>query len=240
QLDFTAVTDHSEQFGEIQICLTPGYPGYDSDDCESARNQLATPPPAFPNQLPPPAVIAFLLGYGAIVPPQRFSWCGTDNADCLGEASLIWQDTQSAAEEFYDRTDACTFTTFVAYEWSGQPGGNNLHRNVIFRNAVVPALPTSYMEQETPQGLWATLQSQCIDGLPGCDVLTIPHNPNASGGLMFAPVASAADAAVRAAIEPLVEMNQHKGDSECRPGVQSTDEICGFEKLNRLQLFATV
>src|ERR1051326_2691957 len=32
-LDFTAVTDHAEQFGEIQICLTPGYPGYDSSDC---------------------------------------------------------------------------------------------------------------------------------------------------------------------------------------------------------------
>ena len=36
-------------------------------------------------------------------------------------------------------------------------------------------------------------------------------------------------------------MNQHKGDSECRPGVgSSTDELCGFEKLNRLQLFSPV
>ena len=245
-LDFTAVTDHSEQFGEIQICLTPGYPGYDSDDCQSARNQLATPPPPLPNQLPPPAVIAFLLGYGAILPPERFDWCGTDNADCLGEASLVWQDTQAAAEEFYDRTAACAFTTFVAYEWSGQPGGNNLHRNVIFRNAVVPALPTSFMEQPTPQGLWSTLEAQCLQGLPGCDVLAIPHNPNASGGLMFAPVnadsspLTAADAAFRASFEPLVEMNQHKGDSECRPGAGTTDEICGFEKLNRLTLFNPV
>ncbi|TMB48895.1 MAG: DUF3604 domain-containing protein, partial [Deltaproteobacteria bacterium] len=110
----------------------------------------------------------------------------------------------------------------------------------------MPALPTSYMEQPTPQGLWTTLQSQCLDGLPGCDVLAIPHNPNASGGLMFAPVnadgspLTAADAAFRSSMEPLVEMNQHKGDSECRPGVQSTDEICGFEKLNRLQLFSPV
>src|SRR5262245_16845343 len=187
-LDFTAVTDHAEQFGEIHICLTPGLPGYDSDDCVSARNQLATAPPALPNLLPPPAVIAFLLGYGVLNPPQRFSWCGTDNVDCLAQASLIWQDTQAAAEEFYDRTAACTFTTFVAYEWSGQPGGNNLHRNVIFRNDVVPALPTSYMEESTPQGLWTALQTQCLDGMPGCDVLAIPHNPNVSGGLMFAPV----------------------------------------------------
>ena len=245
-LDFTAVTDHAEQFGEIQICLTPGYPGYDSDDCQSARDQLATPPPSLPNQLPPPAVIAFLLGYGAIVPPQRFDWCGTDNADCLGEASLVWQDTQAAAEEFYDRTAACAFTTFVAYEWSGQPNGNNLHRNVIFRNDVVPALPTSFMEQPTAQGLWSTLDADCLQGLPGCDFLAIPHNPNASGGLQFAPVnadsspLTAADAAYRASMEPLVEINQHKGDSECRPGAGTTDEICGFEKLNRLTLFNPV
>lgn len=240
-LDFTAVTDHAEQFGEISICLTPGLPGYDSSDCVSARNQLATPPPPLPSVLPPPGVIAFLLGYGVIDPPQRFSWCGPGGVDCLAQASLIWQDTESAAEEFYDRTAACTFTTFVAYEWSGQPGGNNLHRNVIFRNEVAPSLPISFMEQNTPQGLWNELKTQCLDGLPGCDVLAIPHNPNVSGGLMFAPPGNAVDAAFRSSMEPLVEMNQHKGDSECRPGVGgSTDELCGFEKNNRLQLFSPV
>ena len=245
-LDFTAVTDHAEQFGEIQICLTPGLAGYDSAECVAARNQLAAPLPALPNLLPPAAVISFLLGYGVLSPPQRFAWCGTDGANCLAQASLIWQDTQAAAEEFYDRTAACTFTTFVAYEWSGQPGGNNLHRNVIFRNAVVPPLPISFMEQPTPQGLWSELLAQCKGSASGCDVLAIPHNPNASGGLMFAPVnadgspLTAADAAFRSSMEPMVEMNQHKGDSECRPGVQSTDEVCGFEKLNRLQLFNPV
>jgi Protein of unknown function (DUF3604) len=245
-LDFTAVTDHAEQFGEIEICLTPGLPGYTSGDCVAARNQLAAPLPALPSLLPPPTVINFLLGYGVSNPPQRFSWCGPGGADCLAQASLVWQDTQAAAEQYYDRTSACQFTSFVAYEWSGQPGGNNLHRNVIFRNDVVPALPTSYMEQPTPEGLWTTLKAQCLDGLPGCDVLAIPHNPNASGGLMFAPVnasnnpLTAADATFRSSMEPLVEITQHKGDSECRPGVQSTDEICGYEKLNRLQLFSPV
>lgn len=246
-LDFTAVTDHAEQFGEISICQTPGLPGYDSSDCVAARAQLDTTPPALPSQLPPGPVINFLLGYGVLNPPQRFSWCGPSGVDCLAQASLIWQDTEAAAEEFYDRTAACTFTSFVAYEWSGQPGGNNLHRNVIFRNAVAPALPISFMEEPTPQGLWQQLKTQCLEGLPGCDVLAIPHNPNASGGLMFAPVnadnsaLTAADAAFRSSMEPLVEMNQHKGDSECRPGVGgSTDELCGFEKLNRLQLFSPV
>jgi hypothetical protein len=245
-LDFTAVTDHAEQFGEVVICLTMGLAGYDSPDCTAVRAQLATPPPPLPNLLPPAAVISFLLGYGIIDPPQRFSWCGPDGADCLAQASLVWEDTQAAAEEFYDRTAACNFTSFVGWEWSGQPGGNNLHRNVIFRNAIVPAMPTSYMEEPTPQGLWEALRTQCLDGLPGCDVLAIPHNPNVSGGLMFAPVGAdgspltVAEAVVRSSMEPLVEMNQHKGDSECRPGVQSTDEICGFEKNNRLQLFNPV
>jgi hypothetical protein len=103
------------------------------------------------------------------------------------------------------------------------------------------------MEQSTPQGLWSTLKAQCLDGLPGCDVLAIPHNPNASGGLIFAPVnadgspLTAVDAAFRSSMEPMVELTQHKGDSECRPGVGgATDEACGFEKLNRLQLFSVV
>ena len=246
-LDFTAVTDHAEQFGEMHICLTPGLPGYDSAECVSARDQLAAPLPATPTLLPPVPVIQFLLGYGVASPPQRFSWCGAGSANCLEQASLVWQDTQAAAEQFYDRTSACSFTTFVGYEWSGQPGGNNLHRNVIFRNEKTVDLPISFMEQPTPQGLWTQLQSQCLDGKPGCDVLAIPHNPNVSGGLMFAPVKAdgspldAAEAIVRRGLEPLVEMNQHKGDSECRPGVNgSTDELCGFEKNNRLQLFNPV
>jgi hypothetical protein len=246
-LDFVAVTDHAEQFGEIQICLTPGLPGYDTAECVAARNQMATPPPPLPTILPPIPVIQFLLGYGALIPPQRFSWCGPDGSECLAQASLVWEDTQAAAEQFYDRTAACSLTTFVAYEWSAQPGGNNLHRNVIFRNHVVPALPTSYMEEYTATGLWNALREQCLEGLPGCDVLLIPHNPNVSGGLMFAPVGEGGapltpdEAAFRAGMEPLVEINQHKGDSECRTGVGgSTDEECGFEKLNRLQLFAPI
>lgn len=245
-LDFTAVTDHAEQFGEIAVCQTPGLAGYDSPECVSLRNQIAAPLPPLPSVLPPIPVIQFLLTYGVINPPTRYGWCGP-GSDCAAQASLVWEDTQDAAEQYYDRTSACTFTTFIGYEWSGQPGGNNLHRNVIFRNQVAPPLPISYMEEPTPQGLWQQLRAQCLEGLPGCDVLAIPHNPNASGGLMFAPVnadgspLAASDAFFRASMEPLVEMNQHKGDSECRPGVGgATDELCGFEKLNRLQLFSPV
>src|SRR5262249_28767848 len=96
----------------------------------------------------------------------------------------------------------------------------------------------------TPQGLWATLKAQCQETLAGCDWLAIPHNSNLSGpnGLMFMPEnadmspLTAADAATRAAMEPLVEIYQHKRASECRPGVDSTDEQCGFELVSRTVL----
>jgi hypothetical protein len=115
----------------------------------------------------------------AATPSVSICGAGPAHADCASRQSLFWQDLQAAAEEFYDRSSACTFTSFVAYEWTGTPGGANLHRNVIFRNAAVPALPVTYLEQQTPQGLWATLEAQCPDSLAGCDWLvlkTIPSN----------------------------------------------------------------
>jgi hypothetical protein len=33
-LDFTAVTDHGEFFGEVKMCTTPGLQGYDSPLCK--------------------------------------------------------------------------------------------------------------------------------------------------------------------------------------------------------------
>jgi Protein of unknown function (DUF3604) len=244
-LDFTAVTDHSEGFGETDICLTDGLSGHDSTECANARDLIAAPLPASPAPLPPPAALNFLIPYAFTTNPQRFAWCAPDGSNCLARAALVWQDTQDAAEEFYDRSSACTFTSFIGYEWSATPGGLNLHRNVIFRNDKVPALPTSYMEEQTAQGLWARLQSDCLDAGTGCDVLAIPHNPNASGGQMFLPQnadgspLTAADAAYRSAMEPLVEIINHKGDSECRPGLDTADELCNFEKLNRVTLFGT-
>ncbi|NNE19479.1 MAG: DUF3604 domain-containing protein [Myxococcales bacterium] len=106
---------------------------------------------------------------------------------------------------------------------------------MIFRYDVVPELPTSYIEAPTPEQLWSALDSQCLDALPGCDVLSIPHSSNFSRGLMFEPsnadgsALSKEDAAFRAAMEPLVEIHQHKGSSECKLGVLTNDEDCAFE-----------
>ena len=217
-LDFAAVTDHAELFGERTVCETPGLPGYGSPVCFIFRRW--------------PRLAFFLMNSRASASsqPERYSFCGPGAAACL-EASLTpWTDIQAAAEEFYDRGEACSFTTFVGYEWTGAPGSNNLHRNILFRNAVVPRFPRSYFESPRVGDLNRGLRRDCVEELPGCDVLSIPHNSNLSGGLMFEDV-EGEEARERAAMEPLLEVMQHKGDSECLLGGETTDEACAFEKL---------
>jgi hypothetical protein len=221
-LDFTLVSDHAELLGETRMCSTPGTPGHDSFVCWLNRR--------FP-----------LLGYVLVnseyssLSPRRFRMCGAGGERCREQEALAWRAIQDAAEEAYDRSAACRFTSFVGYEWSGMPDGNNLHRNVLFRNASVPARPANYVDDTTPEALWTRLEDDCLRAGTGCDVLAIPHNSNVSGGLMFRDVRSdgaeltRADAERRATLERLLEVTQHKGDSECRAG--GADELCGYEKI---------
>jgi hypothetical protein len=225
-LDFTAVTDHSEYLGEIETCSTPGSPTYDSASCKLFRIGGSD---------------AFQT-FGARViasHPTRFrDLCGADNHVCLDAGGTVWDRVQDAANTAYDR---CRFTSFVAYEYSRSPGGSTMHRNVIFRNEHVP-FPISAFEEATPQGLWRDLQTTCLDAGSGCDVLVIPHNSNESNGRTFMverPGTQSLDeqraqALFRNRIEPLVEIYQHKGDSECMNGLSgmlgAPDEQCTFEK----------
>ena len=41
-----------------------------------------------------------------------------------------WRETIKAADE---ANEPGRFTAFIGFEWSSNTGGNNLHRNVIFR-----------------------------------------------------------------------------------------------------------
>jgi Protein of unknown function (DUF3604) len=221
-LDFAAVTDHAELFGEVSVCNTPGSPGFDSITCLVYRGW-------------PRLAFFFMNARGA----PRFSFCGENGRDCLTAAGGPWREMQEAAEAAYDRTAACRFTTFVGYEWTKSVGtANNLHRNVIFRNASVPALPASAVDALTPEDLWDALDRDCRSGAAGCEALVIPHNSNLSGGFMFAPEQlrsgesfSSDYAARRADYERLVEVIQHKGDSECRLGAGTNDELCTNELL---------
>ncbi|HIF62635.1 MAG TPA: DUF3604 domain-containing protein [candidate division UBP10 bacterium] len=222
-LDFAIVTDHSDLLGETRICDDPSQEGHDSLVCRVVRR--------FPK-------LGYILVNGHVYSselPSRYSFCGSGGAVCLKAALGPWQEIQQAAEAHYDRSSACGFTTFVGYEWTGMPGGRNIHRNVIFRNATAQRFPTTYIETPTQEGLWQALDQECLQAGNGCDVLAIPHNSNVSAGSMFtitsadgSPI-SAEDAATRARLETLVEVTQHKGDSECRPGAE--DELCAYETL---------
>lgn len=224
-LDFAAVTDHAEFLGAVNLCNTPGAPGYDEPECVMYREQ---PDDAFTRLNFYVAAAQDAVSYPAL--------CGQDGARCRAPAQDAWREIQEAAAAAHDPTDACTFTSFVGYEWSGAPSTANLHRNVIFASDAVPQAPISYFEESYPEGLWARLSSEC-SAIPGCAVLAIPHNSNLSSGLMFeatkrdgSPI-DRAFAEAQAKMEPLVEIMQHKGDSECLPGTPIADEQCAFEKL---------
>ncbi len=226
-LDFAAVTDHAEYLAEVDGCTTPGSAVYTSDRCVSYR--------AATNG----SLAQFGLGLDGDDATRFSDLCGPDALDCEAVATAVWSRVQDAAEQAYDRSAACEFTSLVAYEWSGSRELSNLHRNVIFRTREVPQLPISHFEAPTADELWTRLNSECRDGLPGCDVLAIPHNSNWSNGNLFIPetpegVDPATHAKLRADLEPMVEIYQHKGDSECINGISGLgepDEYCDFEKL---------
>jgi hypothetical protein len=225
-LDFAAVTDHAELFGETRICGDPALEGAGSLVCRLYRG--------WPR-------LAFFVMNGrvsaGISAPSRHRFCGPGGARCIEAARGPWREIREAAEAAQDRSPACSFTAFVAYEWTGSDRTRNLHRNVIFRDERVPELPASAVEAPTPWKLWEALDSACTHGIPGCAFLAIPHNSNLSGGLMFEPIGPegaplrAEEAQRRVESEPLVEVMQHKGDSECRIGVGTEDERCDFEPL---------
>lgn len=149
-----------------------------------------------------------------------------------------WRDLVQAAEEF---NDPHVFTAMIAYEWTSLVAGNNLHRNVIFRDGperalqVVPFLMAPPQGSPDPRDLWKWMQN--YEDTTGGDVLAIPHNPNLSNGIMFALNDTFRDGEAfdreyleaRARWERLVEINQTKGTSEAHPLLSPKDEFADYE-----------
>jgi hypothetical protein len=223
-LDFAVVTDHSDLLGETQICQTPSAQGYDSWMCTVFRRW-------------PRLAYAIINSRYGMPDPERMSFCGERGLICIEAAEGPWKEIQEAAEEAYDRSPACGLTTFVGYEWTGMPDMANIHRNLIFRNDRVQARPTTFAETPTAEGLWDKLESECLTRGDGCDVIAIPHNSNVSAGQMFRVESESGQpltrdaAARRSRLETMLEITQHKGDSECRVAGLSHDELCAYEKL---------
>jgi len=227
-LDFAMVSDHAELIGEVHMCNTPEVDGYSSWQCLLYRNW--------------PRGAYYLFNYMATMRASHMGLCGDDGERCQAAAMAPWLEMQQAAEQHYDRSGACKFTTFVGYEWTGMQAdsGGNLHRNVVFRNAQVPQLPVSFIDGPAAEKLWRSLDEQCNQAQGDCDSLVIPHNSNISAGYMFSGLLDNGSAmtpdyaSLRKRFEPLTEIMQHKGASECyfEAGL-TTDELCAFEQQPR-------
>jgi Protein of unknown function (DUF3604) len=154
-------------------------------------------------------------------------------------AKSVWQENNKIMEEF---NDPGTFTAFIAYEWtSNAGGGDNLHRNVIYRDGKEKAdrvLPFTTFDSENPENLWKWMENW--EQKTGGSILAIPHNGNLSNGRMFelktfeGNQLTKAWAEARARWEPLFEAIQTKGQSESHPLLSPEDEFAvGYELWDR-------
>jgi hypothetical protein len=153
-----------------------------------------------------------------------------------GEEELtrtMWQRLTAAAEEY---NEPGRFTAFIGYECTASPGGNNLHRNVVFRDGKEKAdqvIPMSNYDSSDPEDLWTWMAA--YEARTGGRLLAIPHNRNLSNGLMFDDVTFPARkkldrdyAERRSRWEPVYEVTQMKGDGEAHPLLSPDDEFADY------------
>jgi hypothetical protein len=240
-LDFAALTDHASYQGEVALCTRKGSSRYDAEGCRIFRGEVSGDRDDFGNFTSRIGGLTSSLDPQQEIPARNAALCGEGAAVCLDAMAEVWREQQAAASRHYDRSPECSFTTFNAYEYTATPGLSKVHHNVIFRNDAVPAAPVAWVDHPDVYDLWARLEDLCLEAGTGCDVLTIPHNSNLSNGRMFTvtgrdlPLADQQDRArLRAQLEPLVEIFQIKGQSECRNDVYGVvaapDEFCRFEE----------
>ena len=149
-------------------------------------------------------------------------------------AATVWERYVKTAEEY---NDPGRFTTIIGYEWTSTEGGNNLHRNVLYRDGADLARkvnPYTTAESFNPEDLWTWMEA--YEEETGGQVLTLAHNGNLSNGIMFPTETNPATgqpltgeyAARRIRWEPLYEITQIKGDSEAHPYLSPNDEFADY------------
>jgi Protein of unknown function (DUF3604) len=214
-LDWYAVSDHAEYLGALPLMADPNSP--------VARHPLAAD---IAGNDPEASFAAYTKILDGISKRERDPILGSPDL-----SASIWKDVVRIAD---DHNDPGNFTTFPAFEWTANPDWRNLHRVVLFKSSEnVPDLPFSAIDSDVPTDLWAWMDKQRDAGM---EVLAVPHNANASDGLMF-PIGTAyggsdvdADyAKKRMRNEPLYELTQIKGTSETLPVLSPNDEFADFE-----------
>jgi hypothetical protein len=157
------------------------------------------------------------------------------------EYRSAWDETIKAAEE---ANEPGRFTAFIGYEWTSNTGGNNLHRNIIFRDngdkasMVEPFTTQKPLGSDNPRDLWKWMAE--YEQKSGGQVLAIAHNGNLSNGRMFPIIESFTGkpidreyARTRAQRERIYEVTQIKGDGEAHPFLSPTDEFAGYERWDK-------
>lgn len=227
-LDFLVVTDHAEQMGLITeliagkpelLAVPEGRRWYDMIT-SGKGGEVAIE-------------IIKALGQGKF-PKGLASVPGT------GTYRSTWREIIDAAEE---ANQPGRFTAFIGYEWSAMVAGNNLHRNVIFRDGAdkasqVEPYPSTPPGSPNPRDLWKWMKA--YEDKTGGSVIAIAHNGNLSNGTMF-PLIEPANgksldreyAETRARWERLYEATQMKGDGETHPFLSPNDEFANFERWDK-------
>jgi hypothetical protein len=129
------------------------------------------------------------------------------------------------------------FTTLIAFEWTSIPYGQNLHRNVFFRDDKGPDVVFTSVDSDREEDLWTYLE---VQRKMGHETFAIPHNGNVSNSLMYAPVTSNGVpinkqwAERRARNEVATEIIQTKGQSDTHPALSPNDEFADFELFKHL------
>jgi hypothetical protein len=222
-LDFLVVSDHAEGLG-VMFQVFEGNPAFMADPMLAGWNKAMKGSMA--DQAKAANEVVSAQAQGTLPPLIK-------DPKIVGPViRSVWQQYTATAEEF---NDPGRFTAMIGYEWTSVPGGNNLHRNVLFRDGKEKAdqiLPFSAWQSEDPEKLWEWMGK--YETKTGGKLLAIAHNGNLSNGRMFELVDFAGKplsknyAERRARWEVLQEMMQTKGNSETHPALSPNDEFANF------------
>ena len=230
-LDWVAITDHSDMMGMITE-IKGGNPEMMADPTLKRWHDMFAGGPVEAKK----GVMELVAAQAnkklpAIATDPRF-------------AKSVWAKTTTIAEKY---NEPGRFTAFIGYEWtSNAGGGDNLHRNIIYRDNKDKAdqvLPYTTFQSENPEDLWKWMTEW--EKTTGGKILAIPHNGNLSNGRMFALTTFSGDpltkawADARQRWEPLFEAIQMKGQSESHPSLSPTDDFAAYELWDRGNLTQT-
>ena len=220
--DFVAITDHSEYYGVLKDLVNPDSPLSQSEFAKGFADGMKNPAGAGAKYVT--QLIGTLLANNPMqeyVTPELV----TGN----------WNKFVNTANRF---NKPGRFTSIIAYEWTSIPNGQNMHRNVFFRDKA-PIVPFSSFDSQFPADLWTYLEIQRNSGI---ECFAIPHNANVSDGWMFSPnmptsvsgsfqgiPMDARYARRQQENEPLFEIAQIKGTSDAHPLLSPNDEFADFE-----------